>query len=158
MAARKAQFLVCLPLFFALLATCGCGLFRPRPEGVEAQNLVFQAKEQLPEIPLEEGEDTSMVLWHKSEQQGVYLLQIARDARLKPRYHAGQSLTLLCVEGKAIVKIEDTRYVVEPPAAVFVPSHAIYTIIPNDPDQDFAALAAFAPPYDPDDVELIEED
>lgn len=158
MSASKRHLFAIFPLLAALLATCGCGLFRPRPEGVGAQNLVFQAKETLPEIILQEGEDTSMVLWHKSEQQGVYILQVARDAKLEPRYHAGQSLTLLCLEGKAIVEIEGTRYVVEPPSAVFVPSHAIYTIVPNDPDQDFAALAVFAPVYDPDDVVLTEQD
>mgnify|MGYP006291440041 FL=1 len=158
MAAPKKHLLACFPLLALLLASCGCGLLRPRPEGVEAQNLVFQAKKQLSDISLQEGEDTSMVLWHKTEQQGIYILQVARDAKLTHRYHAGQSLTLLCLQGKAIVEIEATRYAIEPPSAAFAPSHAHHTAVPNHPAQDLAALAVFAPPYDPDDVVLSEDD
>lgn len=159
MSARNPTLCLCFALMLGLPGVVGCSLLRPRPEeGVAVQNLVFHTEKMLPEIALGESEERSMVLYHRSERQGVYILQIASDATLGPQYNSRQDMVLLCVGGSGVVEIEGTRYVVRPRSAVFVPRHATYRIVPGESGEDFAALVVFSPPYRPGDAVEVEEE
>ena len=76
------------------------------------------------------------------------MLGLASDAVLRERYHREHDLTIVCLAGSAIVKIERARTFVEAPACVVVPRLHSYSIVPHGAEADFVALLVYSPPFD----------
>jgi len=139
------------------LLVSGCANPRQRAiEQIRPRNLYLDATAKLPALRLGPEERASMRLWEAGDGQSLHLLQISPDWKLAKRYHRMSDLTLLCLSGRAIVVVEGDRYVLRPPAALFIPRLLSYEIIPDETDTEFAAVAVFSPPYDEEDVFLVE--
>lgn len=138
-----------------LLAACATamGCTTPRMEARLdrfPRNRVFRADE-LPEI----GEEGYVFgEYDRGGEQSLCLLQLAPDAALAKRFHKGMDLTLVVVEGSAIVQVEETRYFVKPGDAVLLPRYTAYAILPHKTETPFSALMVYSPPYEKADVTL----
>jgi len=143
-----------------VIGLCGCQTARQRAlEAHRPRNLIFPAEKlEEPEIRLREGEQAAMILFERSGNQSLHVLQVAQGAMLQPRYHRSQDLTLLCIRGSAIVEVEETRYILNPRCAIFIPRLFTYKIVPHGSEEDFAAIAVFSPPYSVEDVVLLDVD
>ncbi len=140
----------------AILAAAGCASPRERMQATRRpRNTLLEPAKLAQEVPLTDPKGASFLLWDRSQTQSLHLLQLGRDAVLDERYHERHDLTLLCVSGSAIVEVEKERHFVRPPAAVLVPRLYAYKIIPNDPENEFVALAVYSPPFDGKDCRLV---
>jgi len=122
------------------------------------RNTFFDAGNKLPDMKL--GGDQS-VWFHQldcTDGQSLHLMMLAKDAMLKERYHYKHDMTLLCIQGSAIVQVEGERQYIEAPASVFVPRLRAYKIIPHKCKADFVALQVYSPKFDGLDVLLTEEE
>lgn len=133
-----------------ILATCLAGCLTARERALEErmpQNHVFEPAKLLTgmgEKPLE--------LINRSQTQAVCLLRVPREGKIRKIYHKATDVTLVVVEGMAAVEIEQVRYVAEQGDTIFLPRMTAYSIIPNDPELDFAAVVVYSPSYDPSDI------
>ena len=142
----------------ALFVSTGCRSAREKAQQRRRpQNVVFEAKQQIPELELPEGQNASFTLWNQTNTQSIHLLQVDRDVKLTRRYHANHDMTLLCISGSAIVAVEQERHFVESPSAVVVPRLLSYEIIPHRTEEDFVALLVYSPTFTGEDTVLMEE-
>jgi mannose-6-phosphate isomerase-like protein (cupin superfamily) len=115
------------------------------------RNRVFQP-ESIGELP--RGKDHGFGEMNRSGAQSLCLLMLAPDAMLKKRYHAEHDLTVFVVSGSAIVQVEETRYSVNPGAAVFLPRMTAYAVMPHESEKGFTAIMVFSPAFDEKDTIL----
>jgi mannose-6-phosphate isomerase-like protein (cupin superfamily) len=147
---------VALLALVMLLSPSGCRSAREKARQTHRpRNTVFEVEEAVEEFPLKEGALVSSHLWEQTEAQSIHLLQLARAAKFEKRFHKNHDLTLVCVRGSAIVEVEDERYFVEAPAAVFVPRKLTYAILPHKTDVPLAMLRIFSPTYEGKNVKLV---
>ena len=92
----------------------------------------------------------------RAEGQNVGIMKLPMNSQLLPRYHRKTDVILVGVAGRAIIRVEDTRYVLKPGQVVVLPRMTIYAIMPHKTEQDFSALVVCSPPYDARDVELTD--
>jgi len=126
-------------------------------EQMRPRNRVFIPSELLPRIALREGEGGALNLFERGEAQSVHVLQLAPEMRLQERYHYQHDLTLVCVQGNAIVEVEGVREFVQPGSAVFVPRLYSYEVLPHRTEKTFVALLIYSPPYEGKDLVLMEK-
>jgi len=139
--------IACAALTVSVLLTLGCVSRRERVVMSRApRNQAFTSDSVM--LPLEEGEAYAFAEFERTRTHNLCLLRLARDASLSKRFHADHDMILLCSAGKAIVIVEDTRYAVAPGSVVVIPSLTAYSVLPNDPQNDFAAVMIFSPPFD----------
>jgi mannose-6-phosphate isomerase-like protein (cupin superfamily) len=86
--------------------------------------------------------------------QHVCMLKLPAGGELKPRYHKRTDVTLVGVAGRAIIRVEDARYVLQPGHVVVVERMAIYGILLHEGDEDFGALMICSPSFDRRDIVL----
>ena len=142
----------------ALFVLTGCRTAREKAQHRRRpQNTVFEAKEQLPELQLPEGQNATFTLWNQTDTQSVHVLQVSKDAKMGKRYHANHDLVLLCLSGSAIVEVEGERHFVESPSTVVVRRLWSYNVIPHRTEEDFTALLVYSPPFTGEDTVLMEE-
>lgn len=109
------------------------------------------------DVPGAGSEDTVLVELAATPGQNVCLLNLAPGAALGRRYHRKTDLTLVGVTGSAIVRVEETRYVLRPGAVIVLKRMTAYAVMAVEDGDEFAALAIFSPPYDPGDVKLLKD-
>jgi len=135
-----------------VLVMCGC--LSEREQAVLSQfprNRVFLPA-SVPELPAEKTDYLGE--FDRSGTQDICLLVLAPEAALSRRYHAEHDMVLFVVAGSAVVKVEETRYFVEPGAAVLLPRLTAYAVTPHGSQEDFVALMVFTPPFDGEDTVL----
>ncbi len=137
------------------LLTGGCLTERQRSQMLrQPTNRVFEPEEVAPLGP----EQTHRFgEFDAGGSQNACLLQLNSRAKLSKRFHKEHDLTLLVASGSAIVIVEETRYFVTPGSAVILPRYTAYSILPHRSEGDFAALMVFSPPYEGEDVVLLED-
>ncbi|MFW6188888.1 MAG: cupin domain-containing protein [Planctomycetota bacterium] len=153
MARRSISGLLGTALLIVALATSGC-LTRRQKALVERRprNRVFRPDE----VSLAKTENHTFEQFDHGGSQDLVVLQLAPDARLRKRYHAEHDLTLFIARGSAIVQVEETRYFVRPGGAVILPRYTAYSVTPHRTEKTVKVVMVFSPPYDPDDVELVD--
>jgi mannose-6-phosphate isomerase-like protein (cupin superfamily) len=142
-------------LLVVCLLACGCLTERQRAQMLrQPTNRVFQPDEVQPLGP----DETHLFgEFDAGGSQNTCLLQLDSEAKLTKRFHKEHDLTLLAASGSAIVIVEETRYFVTPGSAVILPRYTAYSILPHRSEDDFVALMVFSPPYEGEDVVLLEE-
>lgn len=108
------------------------------------------------EFQLPEGEPYSYAERTSSGSQDLVVLQLDPDYRLNKRFHKEHDVTLFVARGRAIVTVEDTRYTVEQGAAVALPRYTAYSVLPQEQEEPLVLMMVFSPPYDGEDVHLLE--
>jgi len=145
-------------LAIACVALAGCQNSRYCAlEGYPASGLGFKPEEVGRKASLKKGQPYALHTLREADKQGLYYLQVRPGKRLPGRYHEGQGLTLVATAGEAAVEVEGRRYQVDAGTALFIPETHSYTVSARDREENFAAFLVFAPPYDPEAVELTGE-
>jgi len=120
------------------------------------RNTVLEVSALLEAAKLQGPQDSKFLLLERSAMQSLHLLRLGPGARLTERYHERHDLTLVAVQGSAIVKVEGERYFVEAPATIFIPRLYGYEILPHKSEAGFSALAIYSPPFRGKDWCLVE--
>jgi len=105
--------------------------------------------------PLEEGSQYQLLTLQETTLSSLHIFRLRTGTELLPRYHKKHDLIILCMEGSAILTVEDDRYFLKPGTAAMVPNYRVYSITHHGSEKAFVAGFAFAPAYDPDDIFLI---
>ena len=144
--------------FVCILGLAGCVSERElAQERQDERDVVFEAWKKLPELKLAEGESSWFWRLESAAGQSLHLLMLAPDAMLKERYHKRHDLTLVCIQGSAVVEVEGERRVIQAPASAFIPRLNAYMVIPHGGSIPFVALAVYAPAFDGEDVIFVPE-
>ena len=103
-----------------VLAGCETPRERALARGRPAE-LALIPSEVLPKIALAGDERAAMRPFRYSDHQSVHILQVAPSAKLRKRYHTRQDLTLICIQGSAVVEVEGQRHFIARGSAVSIP-------------------------------------
>jgi mannose-6-phosphate isomerase-like protein (cupin superfamily) len=101
--------------------------------------------------PLKEGAAYQLLTLQDTGRSSLHVFRLKVGGELPARWHEKSDLTILSMEGGAIVEIEQDRYAMKPGQAVMVPALRQYRILHHGSDKDFVAAFVFAPAYDPAD-------
>jgi len=138
-----------------LLMAAGCVTEREVAQETDRErNPVFEAWKKVPEMKLAESEKDWFRRLEWTDGQSLHLMMLAKDAMLQKRYHEQHDLTIVCIQGSAIVEVEGKRYFIQSPASVFVPRLRAYSVIPHKTEAPFTALMVYSPAFDGTDVVL----
>lgn len=149
----RSAHVVTAVLLGALALACAAGCVSRREmmqERREPRNTVLKAEQIVGQQELTKDNPSWFGMWDSTDTQSIYVLRLAKDAVLDPRYHDRHDLFIVCLKGNAIVEVEKERTFLEPPAGVLVPRLHAYSILPHKTEEDFAALLVFSPYYDAD--------
>ena len=149
---KRTRNLLAVSVAAALLLAGGCLTARQKAQLFrQPTNRMFEVGRL---APLGPEETHRLSVYDQAGGQNACVLQLARDAMLKKRYHKEHDATLIAVSGSAIVVVEETRYFLTPGAGIFLPRYTAYSILPHEAEGEFVALMVYSPPFEGKDVVL----
>lgn len=139
----------------ALLPSIGCRTARENLPALSPR--LFLDKSVLQDHPIPEGKTYQLLTLQETPKCSVHILRVKVGSEVPSRYFKKSDMFISCIEGGAIVQIEDDRYALKPGQSVLVPFYRVVHIIHNGSDKDFVAAVVFAPAYDPGDVYPVQK-